>query len=107
MTAAKTLTASDRAILTALATLPERFGLYDMLGATLPPGTPSPRRNDRKRQSARRNAQQEAALKSWYTLKQTDLIRIAGYDVECRGNLYMITAAGREALAVTKGPVDA
>lgn len=99
MTDPKTLTVSEHAVLAALAGLPERFGLYDMLGVALPPKPSNPRLGGRKKWSA----QWEAALKTWDVLKQEGMIRIVGYDAECRGNLYVITAAGRAVLAAAEG----
>jgi hypothetical protein len=88
------LSAGERALLEVLAGLPDRFGLYDALGAALPPKPMGPRMGGRKRWSA----QWEATMKCWDALKQADMVRIVGYDAEYRGILFVVTAAGREAL---------
>lgn len=98
MTDPTALSADERLLLQVMTGLPERFGLYDVLGAALPPKPTGPRLGGRKQWSAL----WEATLKRWDALKQADMIRIVGYDAECRGNLYVITNAGREALAESR-----
>jgi hypothetical protein len=88
------LSDDERMLLTALAGLPERFGLYDALGVALPPKPSGLRMGGRKRW----NAQWEATMKRWDALKRADMVRIVGYDADHRGNLYVITDAGRVAL---------
>ena len=73
-------------------------GLREALGAALPPKPSGPRLGGRRQWFG----QWEATMKRWDVLKQAGMIHIVGYDVKCRGNLFAVTEAGREALAETK-----